>query len=269
VSQEPAPTEGAELSPGQEQGALPHRRVTINMIVSYNLAYFRRKAMLTQTQLGAALGGWSLASVSIAERGWDGRRIRKFDADELTRIAVVLGIPVIALLLPPEDAGTSVDYLFDVGANRLVILEGMLREVLPGYGGGTPASDAFVERVLKLGADHYISEADETEEVLSEARAAADEILSRSRQQSELITHDARLRAEALERDAVRRHREAMASLVQSREELEKRINDLREFERAYRVRLVRYHDEALRELLGEAEARGESEAEAESEEQH
>ena len=169
------------------------------MLVSYNLARFRRAAGLTQKELGAALGGWSEASVSIAERGWDGRRIRKFDADEIARIAMVLGIPVIALLLPPEDAGTAVDYFFDVGADRLVILEGMLREVLPAYEGGTPAADAFIERVIELGGDRYIREA---EAVLSGAREAAVEIVNRSQQQSEQITSDARARAESLERDA-------------------------------------------------------------------
>jgi transcriptional regulator with XRE-family HTH domain len=244
------PDHAAARDDAEHEGALPHRRVTVNMLVSYNLARFRRAAGLTQKEFGAALGGWSEASVSIAERGWDGRRIRKFDADELARIAMVFGIPVIALLLPPEDAGTAVDYFFDVGGNRLVILEGMLREVLPAYEGGTPAADAFIERVIKLGGDRYIREA---EEVLSRAREGAVEILDRSPQQSEQITSNARVRAESLERDARERHRLAMGSLIQSREELERRVNDLRAFEREYRTRLLAYVDGQRADLMAGA----------------
>jgi vacuolar-type H+-ATPase subunit E/Vma4 len=228
-----------------------------------------------------------------------------------------------------------VDYLFDVGADRLVILEGMLRQVLPRYAGDTDVMAAFQQRLMALGViwhdppgaeglaerilrgafaqagrieagalaqakqvtddararaealereaeDRYISgrldpamdQADqamadviavvrhEAEEALGRARREADDILTEARSQFEQITSDARARAESLERDAQKRHGQAMGSLVQSREELERRVDDLRAFERTYRVRLIRYHDEALRELRGEAEAEGRAEAE-------
>jgi len=108
-------------------------------------------------------------------------------------------------------------------------------------------------RVLALAqqtADQAIADARrEADETLGRARREADEILTKARRQSEKITSDARARAESLERDAQERHRQAMGSLVQSREELERRVDDLRAFEREYRSRLKAYLEGQLRDL--------------------
>src|SRR5713101_1148706 len=108
-------------------------------------------------------------------------------------------------------------------------------------------------RVLALAqqtADQAIADARrEADETLGRARREADEILTKARRQSEQITSDARARAESLERDAQERHRQAMGSLVQQREELERRVDDLRAFEREYRSRLKAYLEGQLRDL--------------------
>ena len=54
----------------------------------------------------------------------------------------------------------------------------------------------------------------------------------------------------ALELDAQERHRQAMGSLVQTREELERRVDDLRAFEREYRSRLQAWLEGQVRDLL-------------------
>jgi DivIVA domain-containing protein len=108
-------------------------------------------------------------------------------------------------------------------------------------------------RVLALAqqtADQAIADARrEADETLSRARREADDVLTKARRQAEQITSDARARAESLERDAQERHRQAMGSLVQSREELERRVDDLRAFEREYRSRLKAYLEGQLRDL--------------------
>src|SRR5215471_15321003 len=60
------------------------------------------------------------------------------------------------------------------------------------------------------------------DQAIADARREADETLGKARRQAEQITSDARARAESLERDAQERHRQAMGSLVQQREELER-----------------------------------------------
>jgi transcriptional regulator with XRE-family HTH domain len=230
---------------GGASGGLPEREVSINQLVAYNMNYFRKVADLTQEQLGERLGGWSGASVSAAERSWDGKRVRKFDADEVVNIALALGVPVIALLLPPADADTAVRYLLATEAAQPV-LTSLLPHIAPTYEDDTAQLSAFWQRLMALGASRYIDPADL---LLGRARTEAKGFLTKALRQSEQITGEARARAESLERDAQERHRQAMGSLVQSREALERRVNDLRAFEREYRSRLLAYLEGQVRDL--------------------
>src|SRR4051812_3937944 len=108
-------------------------------------------------------------------------------------------------------------------------------------------------RVLALAqqtADQAIADARrEADETLGRARREAEEILGKARRQSDQMVSEARSRAESLERDAQERHRQAMGSLVQQREELERMVDDLNAFEREYRSRLKAYLEGQLREL--------------------
>src|ERR1700723_2321495 len=130
------------------------------------------------------------------------------------------------------------------------------RQPEPVMMGGMPHIEDNMDtaaRVLSLAqqtADQAIADARrEADETLGRARREADEVLTKARRQAEQITGDARARAESLERDAQERHRQAMGSLVQSREELERRVDDLRAFEREYRSRLKAYLEGQLRDL--------------------
>ena len=87
------------------------------------------------------------------------------------------------------------------------------------------------------------------DETLARARREVDKMLTEARRQAEQIIGDGQARAESLERDAQERHRQAMGSLVQTREELERRVDDLRAFEREYRSRQKAYLEGPLRDL--------------------
>jgi transcriptional regulator with XRE-family HTH domain len=248
--------------------ALPVRRLTVNRLVAYNMAAFRKAAGLTQEELGEPLG-WSVASVSAAERSWDGKRVKKFDADEIVAIALALGVPISALFLPPEDDGTAVRYMFDTPGSRDGGLGVLLTYSFPAHEGDSPVMDAYRKRIIAAGASDRLEdpagevleiaqrtaeEAIETargaaDETLGMARGAADEVLTKARHQAGQITADARARAEALEHDAQERHRQALASLVQTREELERRVDELRVFEREYRTRLQTFMEGQFLEL--------------------
>ncbi|MEV5506279.1 helix-turn-helix domain-containing protein [Streptomyces orinoci] len=80
-----------------------------NQLVSYNLLRARRARGWTQQQLGELLGRytgrvWSNASVSAAERAWQGGRPRKFDADEIAAFCRIFDVPFSYFLMPPSDA---------------------------------------------------------------------------------------------------------------------------------------------------------------------
>jgi len=118
----------------------------------------------------------------------------------------------------------------------------------------TPNYDVnSVARVLSLAqqtADQAVADARrEANETLGRARREATDVLGKARHQAEQITNDARARAENLDRDAQERHRQALGSLIQQREELERRVDDLRNFEREYRTRLMAYLEGQLRDL--------------------
>jgi DivIVA domain-containing protein len=136
-------------------------------------------------------------------------------------------------------------------------------EPVPVGMGLPPAEDNMdtAARVLALAqqtADQAIADARrEADETVTRARREADDILGKARRQAEQIIGDARARAETLERDAQERHRQAMGSLVQTRDELERKVEELRSFEREYRSRLKLYLENQLAELNVAAEGSG------------
>lgn len=108
------------------------QRKTVNQVVARNITRWRKAAGLTQEELGKRMGGWSNAAVSAAERSWDGGRRREFDADTIDALAVALGVPVLAMFLPPDDYdGPGMAELFG--------------RVMPESMDETPAMDAYRE----------------------------------------------------------------------------------------------------------------------------
>jgi DivIVA domain-containing protein len=136
------------------------------------------------------------------------------------------------------------------------LLEPEHRQAEPAVRNGMPRIEDHMgaaARVLSLAqhtADQAIADARrEADDTLGRARREAGEVLTKARRQAEQSTADARARAESLERDAQERHRQALGSLIQTREELERRVDDLHAFERQYRGRLTAYLEGQLRAL--------------------
>lgn len=129
----------------------PAESVTINQVVAWNMAWFRKTAGMTQAELGEKLGGWSVAAVSAAERSWDGKpgRTREFDAHTLITLAGALGVPLVALFLPPGDDGERARYLWDDGGSDrdMATLAGRL---LPDSGDETPVMSAYRDRLTEV-----------------------------------------------------------------------------------------------------------------------
>ncbi|MGH8866677.1 MAG: DivIVA domain-containing protein [Actinomycetes bacterium] len=89
------------------------------------------------------------------------------------------------------------------------------------------------------------------DDAISEARREADRVITEARQKADQIEREARAKAESLEREAQDRHRQVMGSLEHQRDDLERRVEELRTFEREYRSRLKSYLETQLRELEG------------------
>jgi DivIVA domain-containing protein len=109
----------------------------------------------------------------------------------------------------------------------------------PGQGG--PGGDSAA-RVLSLAQQT-------ADQAIAEARSEANKIVGEARSRAEGLERDARAKADALERDAQEKHRVAMGSLESARATLERKVEDLRGFEREYRTRLKSYLESQLRQL--------------------
>src|SRR5829696_3155182 len=119
----------------------------------------------------------------------------------------------------------------------------------------------------KAEADGMLGEARaKSEQLLSEARGKSDSMLNEARSRAETMLNDARTRAEtlerqarekagSLEREAQRKHSELVGAIQQEKNTLEKKIDELRTFEREYRTRLKTYLESQLRDLEGRGSA--------------
>ena len=133
-----------------DEGQVPERLVTVNQIVAWNIAWYRRAASLTQSQLAEAVG-WKKSALSDAERSVKGGFTREFDAQEIFTFAAALEIPVAAFYLPPTDDGEEADYYTEIpgedGCPVEVGMAGLLSLVLPNSGSDSPAMGAYRDRL--------------------------------------------------------------------------------------------------------------------------
>jgi DivIVA domain-containing protein len=89
--------------------------------------------------------------------------------------------------------------------------------------------------------------------MLTMAQRTADETIGEARRDADKLLAKARQDADQLEREVKEQHRAAVGNLESERERLERKIDELRSFEREYRARLKSYLEGQLRDLDGTA----------------
>ncbi|MGA5374206.1 helix-turn-helix domain-containing protein [Streptomyces griseoincarnatus] len=85
----------------------PAKVLSINQIVAFNMWRARRSQGWSQQDVADLLEkytgkSWSNASVSAAERSWQGGRPRRFDANEIVALSRIFDEPVAYFFMPPE-----------------------------------------------------------------------------------------------------------------------------------------------------------------------
>jgi DivIVA domain-containing protein len=117
------------------------------------------------------------------------------------------------------------------------------------------AGDAKAEAGGMLGEARVKSE-----KLISDTRTKADNLINQARIQVESLLNEAQAKVEVLdrqsrekaallEREAAGKHAEIMGSISQEKKTVERRVAELRAFEREYRARLTTYLESQLREL--------------------
>ncbi len=99
-------------------------------------------------------------------------------------------------------------------------------------------------------ADRLTGEAKaEADKALADARSQAEALLSDATARAEAAERDSRTKAENLDREAKARYDETLGKLDNEKVGLEKKIDDLRGYEREYRGRLKSWISEQLAQL--------------------
>jgi transcriptional regulator with XRE-family HTH domain len=139
-----------------EPGQLPVERITIDQLVAANIRHWRRAAGIKQGELGRRLG-WSAANVSSAERSADSSRVaRRFNADTLVQLSLALGVPLLALFLPPEDDGERAFYAFTgPGSRELGMADLMASAVMTDTDDDSEVMEAYRHR-FREAAGRYL-----------------------------------------------------------------------------------------------------------------
>ena len=102
----------------------------------------------------------------------------------------------------------------------------------------------------KAESDRLLSEAQaEANRLLSEAQDRSETMVNDATAQSETLEKESRVRADALDREAQSKYAQVMGQLTEQRTTLERKIDDLRVYEREYRSRLKSWITDQLTQL--------------------
>ena len=128
----------------------------------------------------------------------------------------------------------------------------------PGAGTGAERKWALpggpAARLAQETADRLTEEArTESDKVLADAKSHSEAMVSDATTRAEAAERDSRIKAEALDAEAKARYDEVLGNLASERVGLEKKIEDLRTYEKEYRGRLKSWISDQLAQLDGDA----------------
>lgn len=225
VQREPEP------APADDGGPIV-KTVTVNQLVAYNMAYWRRHEGMTQEELGQQIaeynGGepWSKANVSAAERTWDGTRVRRFDADDIYMLARLFHVPILAMLMPPEDAGEQVYVVGNPAPSSGALGHTSIEEYLLSWSDDRnknrgDSKSAFAERAWRLYGNLYDATPESTAKEVSETLSDATKAVVESREYIKELLKERELLVNVV------LNTQKMVSMLLEKEDIEKMENEI------------------------------------------
>jgi len=154
---------------------------------------------------------------------------------------------VMVPVSPPMTEQTSPGGDHNVHAARVLGLAQEMADRLTGD--AQTEADAMLNNARATSAQLLSEARAKTEAMVTEARTRSETMLNDARSRAETLDRQSREKAASLERDAVRKHTEILGSINQEKTTLEKKIDELRTFERDYRTRLTTYLQSQLQQL--------------------
>ncbi|MFE3289853.1 DivIVA domain-containing protein [Rhodococcus sp. NPDC059234] len=127
---------------------------------------------------------------------------------------------------------------------------GLAQEMADRLTGDAKTESEQLVTTARTNSEQLVSDArTRSEAMIGDARQKSEALLSDAQTRSETQLRQAKEKADALQADAEKKHSEIMATINQQRSVLEGRIEQLKTFEREYRVRLKSYLESQLEEL--------------------
>ncbi len=142
------------------------------------------------------------------------------------------------------DAGPAAHHM---QAARLL---GLAQETAERLTGDAAAEAEATRSAAKAESDRLLSEAQaEADKLLTDAHSRSEALVTEAATKAEALDRDSRVRADALDRDAQQKYTQALDKLTTERSTLERKIDDLRVYEREYRSRLKSWISDQLVQL--------------------
>lgn len=184
---------------------------------------------------------------------------RGYDEDEVDAFLDVVEAELARLI--EENAGLKGKAEQTVGGQTVPLVKAPAVDAAPMSAGEAHTAAARLLGLAQETADKLTGEARaEAERVTTQAQAHAEQTVADAKSQAEALLSDATTRAEATERDSLTkaenldreaktRYDEAIGKLSNDRVGLEKKIEDLRGYEKEYRGRLKSWISDQLAQL--------------------
>lgn len=103
---------------GRDTPDPPQQEITADQIVAMNVRHWRKAAGITLKELGRRCGKSEANMSAIEQSASSDRERRRFDAQDLVTLSLALGVPLAALLLPPEDDGHDKRYVLETPGGK-------------------------------------------------------------------------------------------------------------------------------------------------------
>jgi DivIVA domain-containing protein len=154
---------------------------------------------------------------------------------------VVAPVPTAA---PVPESGPAAHH---VQAAKLL---GLAQETAERLTGDAAAEAEATRSAAKAESEKLVGDAQtEAHRLVSEAQDKSDSMVNEATAKAEALERDSRIRADAMDREAQGKYSQVMSQLTEQRTTLEKKIDDLRVYEREYRSRLKSWITDQLSQL--------------------
>ncbi|MET3807035.1 DivIVA domain-containing protein [Nakamurella sp. UYEF19] len=129
-------------------------------------------------------------------------------------------------------------------------LLGLAQETAERLTGDAAAEAEATRAAAKAESEKLVGDAQtEANRLVFEAQNKSDTMVNEATANAEALERDSRIRADAMDREAQGKYSQVMGQLTEQRTTLEKKIDDLRVYEREYRSRLKSWITEQLSQL--------------------